>query len=538
LSRDHDPLHNPKQFHIFALTSRQNLYPSLTAAYQGGRMNRWLFGALAAGLGATVTTAFAADPAIPPAENNLAVGQEQVAEANFQRQLDQYQYDTRTHVNDQIPPDERLLADYGAYLSFNFLSVMDPNGNTHVLRESDAVGYAQLNLDNVQQLFVRGRVSYRDYDPGDSFGGGIQGTGQHSSIEELYYRFDLQKYLSAYKGVGINDDAAVELGRQTVIWGNGLVFNQDLDGGVMDLIKGPFSLEGVAGVSVPDTIDFDTSRPGFNDRTTRGYFGLLLSMQAGHNHPYAYFLSERDFNSARPLIVTTASSTITTDFDYNSDYVGLGSTGSVTDHLAYGVEGALELGNTLSNSYLRTSSGITPVPQKVAQINSFAADYRLDYAYADPHDSRTSAELIMASGDHDREITNNTFGGVKPGTRDLAFNGFGLLNTGLAFSPDVSNVLILRVGASTDPFNSSPLFRKLEVGVDGFVFDKYLEQAPIDEPTANGRFLGWEPDFFMNWQITSDVTLAMRYGIFEPGDKILSSNKNRQLFFTGVTVAF
>jgi hypothetical protein len=42
----------------------------------------------------------------------------------------------------------------------------------------------------------------------------------------------------------------------------------------------------------------------------------------------------------------------------------------------------------------------------------------------------------------------------------------------------------------------------------------------------------------MNWQITSDLTLAMRYGAFVPGDKITSSDKVRQLFFTGVTLAF
>jgi hypothetical protein len=210
----------------------------------------------------------------------------------------------------------------------------------------------------------------------------------------------------------------------------------------------------------------------------------------------------------------------------------------VTDRLIYGVESDLEIGNTLSNSYVRTGSGIEPVPQKTDQITASAADARLDYVFADPQQSRASGEVIMASGDHDRESTNNTFGGAPPGTRDLAYNGFGLLNTGLAFAPDVSNVLIGRIGGSMQPFNSYALFRKLEVGSDIFLFDKFLERAPIDEPTTGGRYLGWEPDVFMNWQITSDVTLAMRYGAFIPGHIIESSNKVRQLFFTGVTVAF
>ncbi|MGA2233146.1 MAG: hypothetical protein ABSH22_19765, partial [Tepidisphaeraceae bacterium] len=451
-------------------------------------MKRCLIGVVACGLGAASTFAFAADP---PEPANLGADQAQVAEANFQRQLDQFQYNSRLHVNEDIPPDQRVLVDYGAYATFNFLSVDDPNGDQHVLRETDLIGYADMNLDNVQSVFVRGRMSYRDYNPGESFGGGIQGTGQHSSVEQAYYRFDLQKYLGAYKGIGTNDDVSVQLGRQTVIWGNGLVFNQDIDGGVADIIKGPINVEGVAGVTVPDTIDFDTSRPGFNDRTERGFFGLLAGTQVGRNHPYFYFLSQRDLNSDHPLLTSTAGGTITTNFDYNSYYYGIGSTGSLNDRLAYGVEAAGEAGNTLSNSFtLPSAGGITPISQKTEQIAAFAGDFRLDYVFPDPHDSRASGEVIMASGDHDRGITNNTFDGVRPGTRDLAFNGFGLLNTGLAFAPDVSNVLITRVGASTEPFNSSPIFRKLEIGSDIFLYDKYLEQAPIDEPSDPGRYLG------------------------------------------------
>ena len=51
-------------------------------------------------------------------------------------------------------------------------------------------------------------------------------------------------------------------------------------------------------------------------------------------------------------------------------------------------------------------------------------------------------------------------------------------------------------------------------------------------------FLGWEPDFFMNWQITNDVTIALRYGIFYPGSALTNNDQNRQFFFAGVTYAF
>jgi hypothetical protein len=422
--------------------------------------------------------------------------------------------------------------------TFNYLSVDDPNHDNHTLRETDVVGYARLNLDSAQELFFRGRTSYQDYSKGDSFYS--HQTRDHSDVEQLYYRFDLEHYLAAYKGEETPNDLSVELGRQTIIWGNGLAFNQDLDAAVVDFVNGPFTAELLAGRTVRDTIDFDTSRPGFNSKTDRIFYGGLVTEQLDRNKPFAYVLVQRDDNPNTPYTLPLANGQdITTHFDYNSVYAGLGSTGSIGDKMVYGLEGVFEGGDTLSNSYtLLPGGGIAQATQTHNRIEAYAVDGRLDYVFNDPHDTRASAEMILASGDHNRGVTNTTFNGSKPGTDDMAFNGMGLLNTGLAFSPEVSNVMVERVGISTQPFNQNDFFRKLELGADFFVYEKFLEHAPIDEPTTAGGFLGTEPDVFLNWQLTSDLTLAMRYGIFSPSHLITSSSKDRQLFFTGVTFAF
>ena len=62
--------------------------------------------------------------------------------------------------------------------------------------------------------------------------------------------------------------------------------------------------------------------------------------------------------------------------------------------------------------------------------------------------------------------------------------------------------------------------------------------APIDEGTLEGRFLGVEPDIFINWQISSDVTLALRYGVFFPNSDVVVSGETRQFFYAGLTFAF
>jgi hypothetical protein len=484
---------------------------------------------------AVVASSQAGPPPIPAGEEAALQGDKAtVTESDFQRQLDDFEYQTRVEANPDIPPDQRLLVDYGAFAAYNYLSVDDPLQNTHILSDEELTAYALLDLDSAQQVFVRGHMSIREYGKGDDFGG-IESAGEFSEVDQLYYRFDLQKYLGAYDGKVIQDDAAAKVGRQTVVWGNGLTFDQNIDGGVLDIDKGPFSFEGVAGQCIPDTIDFDTSRPGFDSQTRRGYFGAILSAQVDRNRPYIYFLSERDLNRQ----LTANPSGVPTRFNYNSMYLGGGSTGYLTDHLDYGVEGTLEGGTGLSNSFVGNTSA--PVKQQEDTIRAFAADARIDYVFADPHNTRLTGEEIMASGsDYRFSSTNDTFGGNRPGKTDMAFNGFGLLNTGLAFSPDISNVLISRIGLSTQPLNQFELFRKLEVGGDVFLYDKYLENAPVDETTQSGRYLGWEPDLFVNWQITSDLTFVTRYGVFFPGNEVgfASGDRTRQLFFTGVTLAF
>ncbi len=133
--------------------------------------------------------------------------------------------------------------------------------------------------------------------------------------------------------------------------------SQAIDGGIADVTFGPFTLELLAGASAPYTVDFDTSRPGFDDHTRRGFFGGLLTLNAGGQHPYAYGLIQRDYNNEE----TAHNGAFTTHFDYNSFYLGLGSQGAISDKLSYGIEAAYEGGKTLSNSFVQTGTSVAPI---------------------------------------------------------------------------------------------------------------------------------------------------------------------------------
>jgi hypothetical protein len=459
----------------------------------------------------------------------LAWGQD--AADKFQRDVQQLQRETQARFDADLPPAQRALIDYGGYLTLGYLSFDDSAHDNHGLREYELIGYGRINFDGAQEVYFRGRADYDNYNSGDSFE--HQADHLEGRVEEGWYRFDLQRYVSVYQGRKIDNDLSVKAGRQFVDWGNGLTLDQYVDGIAAEFQGKHLSLDVLACVTVKETIDFDITRPDFDGNTRRGYFGARLTGQLGRHYPYAYFLLERDYNREE----STVAHIIPTRYRYNSYYAGGGSNGTFTDNLAYGAEACFEGGSDLSNSYNIANS--QPVGQTSDRIEAYAANLRLDYLLNDRRKTRFGAEFLIASGDRDRSNTAGTFGGNKPHTSDLAFNSLGVIYDGLAFTPPVSNLVMLRFAASTYPVPTGAL-RGLQSGVDFFVFGKTLQDAPIDEPTADRHYLGCEPDIFINWQIVDDVSFALRYGLFFPGDAIPAGDQNhvRQFLYAAVTYAF
>jgi hypothetical protein len=457
----------------------------------------------------------------------------QASVERFERQLELLRRENTERALANVPPEQRALIDYGGFLSFNYFSIDDAALDNHILRQYDVVGYARLNLDGAHELYLRGSTGYQDFNDQDSF----NGFGDEiidPDLDRAFYRFDLNGWQRAHGRTITEWNLITQGGRDLAYWGNGLALSQVIDGARVNAEWGGNTVELIAGVTPTRTVDIDSSRPNFDHNTRRGFYGAMLSRQVGDHRPFVYGLLQRDYNEDD--VAFTGG--VRTEYDYNSHYLGVGSTGNITDKLLYGVELVYEGGDTLSNSFAIAGPTLVQIPQTRDAIRAVAADARLDYLLLDRRRTRFSAELIAASGDSDRLNSTNTFGGNLHDTTDRAFNAFGLLNTGLAFAPAVSNVLILRVGAVTFPLPDHSLFDRLQVGADFFVYSKMSHDAPIDEPTVDKRYLGVEPDFFLNWQVSSDVTLNLRYGIFFPGSAIVSDEKTRQFFGAGVTYAF
>lgn len=422
---------------------------------------------------------------------------------------------------------EKALIDVGGFLSFTYLDLTDDTGNARRLLQYDGTVFARASWDNAHTAFLRSRFRYRDFSPGDSFDD--RGDGWYEPfLDRFWYELDLVDHNpDNTDGLSLN----LRAGRQFVDWGSGLALSEALYAVRPAISLGSrVTAEALIGITPADKsiIDFDASRSEYNRNTERAYFGGLVraSTEEGKTF-YAYYLSQHDRNGFGTPSIDLG---IDVDFKYDSHYIGVGSYGSLSPHWLYEAEVVFEGGHSQSDP-LRG-------PQRRETIRALAARGQLTYLFADANQSRLQFETIVASGDKDRLVSTDTLGGNAPGTPDNGFNSLGFANTGLAFAPSLSNLVVMRVGASTLPLYSSAAFNQLQIGADVLVFGKYEENGPIDEPTFGRSFLGVETDVFLNYRITSDLSLGVRYGAFFPGSAIDGDRGVRHFFLVGVTLSF
>lgn len=435
----------------------------------------------------------------------------------------------RERIDSSLSFGERSYFEYGGYLSTTFVNLNDSNDNSRRYFSPEVSLYGRAVIDGAHTFFGRARFQYRDFSQGDSFDGRGDRWGE-PFVDRWWYEFDLKAAAAAYDGKTIDGNFNVRAGRQFVDWGSGLTLSENLYAIRPTIEVGRFTADFLAGVTPPDQsiTDFDASRSEYNEETLRGFFGGRLAYRTkGNEEFYTFFLAQVDYNDdagSRPPLP------IEVDFDYNSQYLGFGSTGSLWARLLYDAEFVYQFGTSMSDP-LR---GV----QEEEDIGAWAARGQLTYLFADRNNSRAEFECIFASGDSDRLVTSDTVGGNLAGTGDHAFNSMGFVNTGLAFAPSLSNIMTYRLGASTFPFPEVENFEQFQIGVDFFLLNKMDPKAPIDEPTSNDYFLGFETDLYANFRVTSDLAFSVRYGVFFPSAAVETEKDTRQFIFLGMTLSF
>ncbi|MCG3180839.1 MAG: hypothetical protein BIFFINMI_03202 [Phycisphaerae bacterium] len=445
--------------------------------------------------------------------------------STFERQQRQYEERLRSQLDVHPSAEQRLGVDWGGWLNFAVSLAEDTGDELRTLRRYDLYLWGRATVDQGHEFYARGRLSFLDFNPGDAPDGN-EDDWNGPNVDRLYYRYDYRSQMVRKEKRGVAHNFGWKIGRQYVQWGTGLALSLPMD--AVQVWGELYNLEvtGLGGHTIASQPNFDRSMP-VRSHNERSIYGVQVKYKGIPNHePFAYYVWQQDHTRERPTDPAQ-------EYGYDSQYLGFGSLGRLCmPGLYYQTELVFERGHSYGN-------GATDDPDR---IRAMAYDVRVNYLIQDPvHQPELVFEYLFATGDSDRlGSPTNTVGGNLAGTTDRGFNGFGFRNTGMAYAPPMTNLHMFRLGANVRPLPNCKMFHDMVVGADAFFYLKDESRAAGADPasTRNSSNLGQETDVYMNWRITSDLLLTVRYGVFFPGSAYNGTRSARNFFFTGLSFSF
>ena len=441
---------------------------------------------------------------------------------SFVNQQRLVQEQLRPAFDAELTDTQRISFDYGGWYSLYYFQFDDGVNSSRTLRRHDLRRWARLAFgEGTHEFYVRVRLSLLDFNHGDSYDGNeddIEGT----NLERGYYRFDLARARAASGASPPETNVVLRAGRDLVQFGHGITLATPLDHVSVTATRDDFAISILAGKTVGSGDDFDVSR--IASRLRRTFLGGQIEYLGLERHrPFAYVLWQRDRHGDRNFRPFGRLA-------YDSFYAGVGSTGEIAPNLSYSIEGVYEGG---------TNSRPGPFAAD-KRIDAWAFLAGLEHLSPGPNRGRISAEYQFGSGDSDRTTSPvSSFGGNRLDRVDSSFIGFGWRDTGLSFAPRQVNLHMGRAGASFFPFPDHATLSKLEVGSDWYLFHKHHRDGAVSDPTVRvaSGYLGWEMDYYVNWQVRSDLFWTARLGVFFPG-KAFDDRTTRTFLLLGMTWSF
>jgi len=443
------------------------------------------------------------------------------AQRGFAQQARIIEEEKLRELEEEIPLDQQVFFDWGVWLRFEYGKIED-EVKERTWRNYDARLWLNFNIENVHQFYARFRIDWLDFNGGDSFDGNDYDV-EGPDLDQAFWRMNVSNWLEKMgKPLPLNLDLSFRVGRQFMYLGRGIAYSRIDEGFEIILQNYDFSFKVIGARSPHHDPDFDTSRPN-PSRTARYFLGSQITYKGLRKHyPYVFVLIQEDENREHPENPFQ-------DFDYNSQYYGLGIYGQVIPNLRYWGEFIFQTGTTVGSFSTQRDD-----------IDSQAFDVGLEYYFQARCKPKLSFEYAWAEGDKNRGSVTQTMFGNMPGTYDTQFFGFGYLNTGYSFAPLFSNIRFVRFGGSCRPLvGLHDLFEKMELGVNFFIYRKDEKGGAISDFRANlpSKQLGTELDLYLNWRVLSDVALGFNYGVFYPGDAFSESDQ-RTFMLATVTYSF
>ncbi len=394
------------------------------------------------------------------------------------------------------------------------------------LREADNRLWGNLNYRDAHQVYVRLQLRHRNFSAGDQFTG--SNDKNELNLDQGYYALNFDRALDWRTSSDGLHDMELTAGRQNFHLGSGLVYNRDHDGFKLGGNYGNFRVTGLGARSDPEEFNVDKSVPDFEE-SERYFFGGEVSYDGfSRFSPYLFALDQRDSSDHGGTSI---------NFDYDSQYYGIGFSSEPLKNLSFSTEYVLQNG---------TSTARNPITLQETRedIDAWALKTGLEYFWNRNGKPKLLFEYMRGSGDRDRLSVTDTIGGNDPGTDDKNFLYFGYTYTGLSLNPRLSNLSIWRLGGSVEPWNNpsdrySVPWKNLQVGMDLFYYRKIKEDGGISDRRAvnSEEEVGWEVDLKTNWRVFSDTLVQARYGLFFQGDAYNGSD-TQDFFSLHLTVSY
>lgn len=413
-----------------------------------------------------------------------------------------------------LESQKRFVLDYGGWSEYRFDDYTDDDNDASA---SDALDYTNsidtrfwlkailrpppdASYKNVHYIYVRMREFFTSSDPSDKKWKNKQDS---PLVEYAYAVLDLNPIW-------------VEAGRHYVSIGRGLAYS-DVNDAVQVFLSVPdWRFKALASRTLPHQHNIDLSVPGSSAGSNRFFYGFEGAYRGIPNHNfYSFYLIQKDDSDEEPPDDLQ-------DYDYNSQYIGLGAHGDIIKDLHYLAEVIRENG----------TSRVSPSNEKVG-IDAWAGMFEVAYdanIYSHP---RISGRYAFGSGDKDRLSVTDTVGGNTSGI-DRNFLYFGYIDTGYALAPRLSNLHFLKGTLSFTPLERWKSLKNFTVTSSYYRYYKERAGGGISdtEATEAKGYIGEEVDVEIAWQIVSDLNCTLQYGYFFAGDAYPNTARDDEKYFS------
>lgn len=437
----------------------------------------------------------------------------------------------RQVLEGMVDASQDVYLDFGGWLRSELLQFSDkPFQKSRGLRFWDFRLWGSARINEIHRFYVRGLMQLNEFNSGDQFGA-KEADWRGPNLDQGFYEIDLTE---AMKDVGLDDmnRMVARVGRQFFQIGRGITLNTVMDGASVEGQWGYWGFKLLGARNIPSSNDINRSRPDPADSHRFFYGSEIAFLKFPRYRFFGYALFQRDHN----YDVAGSSNFPGADFDYNSEYWGLGLRSEPISRVSVQAGYILETGRSGGDPN-RNAAATANEERIFAQSANVLAQYYPPI----PLQPRVSLEYLWGSGDEDRRSVTNTIGGNNPGSVDKGFLPFGYVNTGIALFPRLSNLHIFHAGAAFRPLDGFEYFDSLELGADFFVYIKDKTLGGISDLRADvaDRRVGDEIDVSITWRPLSDLLFAVRYGLFSPGAAYSAATDFRRHFLSaGLTYSF